>query len=323
MRIFGILFVILFGIAMTLWVLRTPNMDIAVLEAKYGGPPSQFVTLAVGERVHFRDQGNRHGRVLVLLHGTAASLHTWEPWVALLGDDYRIITLDLPGHGLTGPVPDCTYSVECAVRVVEAVRQHLGLEHFVLGGNSFGGNISWRYGLTYPQYVDGLILSDASGGPDINPAPMTLSFAVAQIPVVNLLLDFITPRALVKSGLEDATRVAGIVTDEKIERYWHLLRRPGNRQAMRKRLTAPNSDAIFRPELAQMHTPTLILWGREDQFVDLADGLWFGKTIPNAQVAVYDGVGHLPMVEVPVLSAIDVREFLQSLPPRVPEPHAN
>ncbi|MGV0033428.1 MAG: alpha/beta fold hydrolase [Candidatus Azotimanducaceae bacterium WSBS_2022_MAG_OTU7] len=60
--------------------------------------------------MHYRDEGNASGYPLVLVHGSNASLHTWEPWVSLLGDDYRIISLDLPGHGLTGGVPDGDYS---------------------------------------------------------------------------------------------------------------------------------------------------------------------------------------------------------------------
>ncbi|VAV86618.1 Hydrolase, alpha/beta fold family, partial [hydrothermal vent metagenome] len=232
MRISGSLLVLLAVVAVFLWVFRVPDADIATLEAKYGQAPSQFITLPLGERVHLRDQGNPDGRVLILLHGTSASLHTWEPWVAQLGDDYRIITVDLPGHGLTGPIASCDYSVECSVRMVEDVREYLGLEHFVIGGNSLGGQIAWRYALAYARYVDGLILSDASGGPNINPAPMTPAFVLAGIPVLNHLLEIIMPRSLVEKGLQDATSVDGFVTADKVDRYWQLGRRPGNRKAM-------------------------------------------------------------------------------------------
>ncbi len=320
MRFFGTLLIILAVLAAGIWIFRTPDSDIAELEAKYGGAPSQFITLPLGERVHIRDQGNPAGRTLVLLHGSSASLHTWEPWVALLGDEFRIITLDLPGHGLTGSVPGCDYSVECSVRLVDDLVEYLGLDHFVIGGNSFGGNISWRYALAHGTKVDGLILSDASGGPNLNPAPLTLAFRLAGIPVANHLLELFTPRSMVKQGIEDATSLEGFATEEKIDQYWLLSRRPGNRTAMRMRFTVPEYSELYHDQLAELDIPTLIIWGREDGFVDLADGEWFGRTIPGAIMSIYDGVGHLPMAEVPELSAADTRTFLQDLPTEATEP---
>ncbi len=309
-----VIFVFLTGVmAFAVWLFRTPDIDPAILEAKYAKEPSKFITLDSGERVHIRDQGNKSGRTLLLLHGTSSSLHTWQPWVEQLGDDYRIITLDLPGHGLTGPIADCDYSVECSVRTIERVREFLGLKRFVIGGNSFGGNVAWRYTLAHEEFVDGLILLDASGGPNINPAPLTPAFVLAGIPVANLLLEVITPRFMIERGLQDASHVKGFVTDEKVDLYWQLTLRPGNRRALRMRMTAEERGPLFHKDLAKLQTPTLILWGREDRFVDLSEGEWFARTIPNSSLTVYDNVGHLPMAEIPVLSAVDAREFLQKL----------
>lgn len=319
---FGIFLVLVLLAIIALFLLRNPDTDIGQLEARYGGAPSQFITLPLGERVHLRDQGNQQGRVILLLHGTSSSLHTWENWVAALGDTYRIITVDLPGHGLTGPIPGCDYSVECSVRMIEDLREHLGLAHFIIGGNSFGGNIAWRYALANPADVDGLILSNASGGPGLDAPASTLAFRLAGIPIANHLLEIITPRAMVEKGLQDAVHGQSIVTEAKIDRYWALTLRPGNRRALRMRFQAKERGPLFHQDLANMQIPTLILWGREDQFVSLADGEWFARTIAGAKMAIYDDVGHLPMIEVPNLSAADVRSFLQNIPLRV-EPIAD
>ena len=83
------------------FALQRPDTPYATLEATYANAESQFMDLPGGVRVHYRDEGNAAGPTLVLVHGFSASLHTWEPWVARLGGDYRIISLDLPGHGLT------------------------------------------------------------------------------------------------------------------------------------------------------------------------------------------------------------------------------
>src|ERR1044071_2562881 len=71
----------------------TPDLPREQLEAKYAPAPSKFLTLPSGARVHYRDQGK--GGLLVLLHGSLSSLHTWEPWVAALSAEHRVVTLDL------------------------------------------------------------------------------------------------------------------------------------------------------------------------------------------------------------------------------------
>src|SRR6476661_4331120 len=91
------------------WYSSQPDIPRAVLEAKYAVPPSQFLTLTDGTRAHVRDRGPRDALALVLVHGSNASLFTWEPWVKRLSDRFHIITLDLPGHGLTGAVPNGDY----------------------------------------------------------------------------------------------------------------------------------------------------------------------------------------------------------------------
>ena len=77
------------------------DIPAAQVDAKYSNAESQFLIMENGARVHYRDQGQEDGMPVVLVHGAMASLHTWEPWVEMLGQRYRVITLDLPAHGLT------------------------------------------------------------------------------------------------------------------------------------------------------------------------------------------------------------------------------
>ena len=95
-------FVVLLVLLAGAWVLlQRPAIPFATLEARYANPASRYMDLPGGLHVHYRDQGNPKGPPIVMVHGFSASLHTWEPWVARLGKDYRIVTLDLPAHGLT------------------------------------------------------------------------------------------------------------------------------------------------------------------------------------------------------------------------------
>ncbi len=98
---------------------------------------------------------------LVLVHGAMASLHTWEPWAEILSERYRVITLDLPAHGLTGAVPNGEYGAAAFTQTINAVVNEIELDTFVLGGNSMGGGATWRYALEHPQRVSAMVLVDA------------------------------------------------------------------------------------------------------------------------------------------------------------------
>ena len=119
-----------------------PDRSVAQLSARWAPPPSQFIALQ-GMQVHVRDQGPRDdAEPIVLIHGTSASLHTWEGWVASLKGTRRVISMDLPAFGLTGPAPDGDYSIERYVAFVLALMDRLGVRQAVLVGNSLGGEIA-------------------------------------------------------------------------------------------------------------------------------------------------------------------------------------
>jgi pimeloyl-ACP methyl ester carboxylesterase len=139
-------------------LLRTPDTDPALMKAKYGAAPSQFVDLGGGLIVHLRDEGPRDAPVLVLLHGSNADLHTWDAWTRILSDQFRVIRYDQIGHGLTGPNPSGEYSQQEMAAVLERLRAKLGIDRFALAGNSMGGGLAARYASSYPQHLAALIL---------------------------------------------------------------------------------------------------------------------------------------------------------------------
>ncbi|MDP1625567.1 MAG: alpha/beta fold hydrolase [Parvibaculum sp.] len=159
------------------------------LIGKYAGGASQFVTLPSGASAHFRDEGNRDGPALVLVHGSNASLHTWEPWVAELGGTYRIISMDLPGHGLTGRVPGDDYSREGMAAFVHELADALGVTRFAIGGNSMGGGVSALYAMEHPERVSALILVDSAGVPVVrDDTDPPLAFRLARMPVLSKVM---------------------------------------------------------------------------------------------------------------------------------------
>lgn len=313
------LFKWLAGIAVVLGaaflLLRTPDTDPTAMRAKYGGAPSQFVDLGGGLTVHLRDEGPRDALPIVLLHGSNADLHTWQPWADALKDRFRVIRYDTIGHGLTGAVAGKDYSPQAMARLVGRIADHLGLQRFALGGNSMGGGVSALYAMEHPERLAALVLVDAGGAPKKGNEPGNIGFKIAQTPGLNLLMESITPRRIVAQSLDQSVNNKAIVTDAAVDRYWELLRYPGNREATRMRMTAPRNP-FSREQVAAIPVPTLILWGEEDGLIGPDAGRWYNAAIAGSRLIVYPKIGHLPQEEIAGQSAADVAAFLGEQAPR-------
>ena len=303
--------VLLLGVAWA--VLRSPDMSVAGLRATYGSPASQYIALAPGEIVHLRDEGPRDGFPVILLHGSNASVQTWEPWVTRLKTRYRVISFDFPGHGLSSPVASRDYSTAAYVAVTEKLVARLGLSRFAIGGNSMGGGVAWAYAHRHPGQVAGLILVDAAGQPDRRGGKLPIGFRIALTPVVRDLVKDITPRAMIEQSLHQTVSVQSVVTPAMIDRYWQLLHYPGNRQATLDRFAAYATQP--KSPDTPLAVPAAIIWGRDDRLIPVTSAAWFSARLPNARVTVLDGVGHVPMEEAPDRALAPVLALLQAITP--------
>lgn len=304
----GILVATLCGAFLTL---RVPDTDPAEMLAKYGGAQAKFAAGSDGLRIHYRDQGNPAGPTLILLHGNSASLHTWEPVVRLLEKDFRLISYDHPGHGLTGPSKSEDYSAAGMMAALDVVARAAGVERFVLVGHSMGGWIAWRYALAHPDRVQGLILIDAAGAPlreGESPPPLNLGFKLLRIRWLRPVISSIAPRAVIAKSLRQTLVDASLVTDAMVDRYWELLRYPGNRRAAALRTDVDREPAMF-DRISEITVPTLILWGQQDALIHATAARTFQERLPQAKAIVYDRVGHVPMEELPEPTAADIRAF--------------
>ncbi len=301
---------LLLGIAF--FLLRTPDTDRAAMIAKYGGPASQFVILSDGARIHVRDSGGS-APPMILLHGSNSSLHTWEPLKARLGGQYRIVTLDLPGHGLTGSTPTGRYDTAEMVATVDGVASALGLDRFILGGNSMGGGVAWRYALAHPAKVQALLLIDAGGMPpragDAPPAS-TIGFRIMRSSVGRWLGMHLTPRRLIRQSLEGSVADPARIDDATVDRYWELLRFPGNREATGIRFARGFHDDGAAGQARTITAPTLILFGKQDRIINPSAATSFAERIAGSEVVLLDGIGHLPMEEAPDATAAAISGFL-------------
>ena len=311
-RLFKILGVLVALLVVAFLIFRTPDTDPVEMRAKYGGEPSQFVTLGDGLTVHLRDEGPRDAPAIILLHGSNADLHTWQPWVDGLKDAYRVIRFDQPGHGLTGAAPSGDYSTAAYVEAIDEVADALGLQRFILGGNSMGGYHTLVYAMERPERVVAMILVDA-GGPPVKPkGGGNIGFTLARLPVLNQAMKYITPRSLVEQSLSQSVSNKAIVTSESVDRYWELLRYPGNREATMRRFSQDRT-LLTAEQAAGLEMPSLVLWGTEDALIPVEAGRWLDANLPASAYAEFENVGHLPMEEAPEETLAVLREWLATL----------
>ena len=311
-RLSLILVLALVALLATTWlVLRRGDIPYDRLEARYATQASQFMTLQDGLKIHYTDTGTPDRPVIVLVHGFSASLHTWNDWVEDLSQDYRVITLDLPGHGLSRAEPPELATIPRFVACVDALVQALGVERFTLAGNSMGGNTAWQYALTYPERLEGLILVAASGWSEGNASDEDdpLMFRLLRHPVARIVLKDLDMTRLARKILADSYVDQSFVTDATVERYVDLSRAPGHRETLLAILSG-SREKLTAERLAPLQIPVLILWGAEDNLVPASHADKFASALPQADKIIYPDIGHLPQEEHAAVSIADVRAFM-------------
>jgi pimeloyl-ACP methyl ester carboxylesterase len=304
---------------------HTPDRSVDSLVTLWAPPPSDFMYVK-GQFVHFRDEGPRTDSTpLVLIHGTAASLHTWQGWVGELRGRKRVITFDLPGFGLTGPFtgqyPRDDYHADNLARFTLDFLDALHVRRFAIGGNSLGGEVAWRVATLAPARVDRLILVDATGYA-FKPELIPLGFRMTRVPVLNRIGEYLTPRVLVEQSVRDVYADPSRVTGALVDRYFELLTRQGNRHALNLRMEEVARDLV--PErIKTLKLPTLILWGAKDRLVPPVNAHHFQQDIAGSQLVIFPDLAHVPHEEDPRASIVPVRAFLGLDDPSTAAPAAS
>ena len=302
-------FVYLFIILLTFVIGNSFYSDISVedLKNEFTNEHSQFIEIDE-VNVHYRDEGE--GFPIVLIHGTAASLHTWDAWTDVLIKTNRVIRMDLPAFGITGPNKNADYSIEAYTTFLHSFLEKLKLEKFHLAGNSLGGNIAWNYTADYPSKVEKLILVDASGLPTNKSQPAI--FKMAKTPILNSLFLYITPRFLIKKNIEEVYEDDSKITDDLINRYHKMALRVGNRKAFidRAKTDFKLDTQVNLEKLKSIQTPTLLIWGAKDLWIPIANGIRMNEILVNSKLEVLENSGHVPMEENPRESLKLMNDFL-------------
>jgi pimeloyl-ACP methyl ester carboxylesterase len=292
-------------VAVGLW-LYTPDTTRAALEAKYHVGPADYRDIA-GIRLHLVDSGAKDAPAVILLHGFGSSLETWDAWVPALADRFRVIRLDWPGFGLTGPDPTGDYSDARSLHVLAAAMDDLGIAHASLVGNSIGGKLAWMFAAKNPARVDKLVLVSpdgfASPGFDYGKKP--------DVPLMVRALPYTLPAFMVRASMSPAFGDPAGMDNALVDRYRDFMLAPGVRPAMIARM---EQVKMVPPEplLRTVTAPTLLLWGEKDGMIPFANAADYLRVMPDARLAALPGLGHVPQEEAPALSLKPVLDFLRA-----------
>lgn len=285
------------------------DIPLRELKAKYTNTASSFISVN-GMDVHFRDEGDQSDTIpIVLIHGTASSLHTFDGWTNSLKKTNRVIRMDLPAYGLTGPFPDRDYSMPHYTAFIKDFLTALKVKQCVLAGNSLGGEIAWNFTLEQPKMVKKLILIDAAGYP-LSSKSVPIAFKIGRTPVLSMLLTYLTPLFIVKASVENIYFDKAKVTDSLVDRYFELTLREGNRQAFVDRFKMAKDTTAYK-NIKNIKQPTLILWGAKDLLIPIENAYKFHKDLPMNTLVILENTGHTPMEESQVESLKPVFEFLK------------
>lgn len=297
-------------LASTAWIASTyPKIGhltfdfAAAAEARLYGLREE--TLDIGElRMAIYQGGPANAPAIVMLHGYSADRNVWPRFARHLVQDYRVIIPDLAGHGATGFDAGWDYSVPAQAQRVAALLDRLGIAKAHVIGNSMGGFISAHFALAYPQRTLSVGLIDPAGVTSPQPSDMEQMLAQGRNPFeISSRAQFDDFYAMT---MAQPPWLPGFVLAAKAEEY--QARRPQLAQIFRAFAGRDLLDA----RLAEIRAPALLLWGREDRLIHVRNTEVWAAGLPNEQVVIWDGIGHMPMVERPAQTAELYRQFLTS-----------
>lgn len=296
------------GVLLAIGVVIYRDTPASEVEAKWATPPSQFVEID-GVRMHYRDEGE--GPVVVLLHANYSSLFMWEPWVAALRDRYRVIRLDLPAHGLTGPEPGGNYTLERIQQLFEKFVDERELGRFTVVGTSIGGTVAMRYTADHPDRIERLVLiSPGSLEPRVRGRTTP-----ANLPKAADILGYILPKSFTRFMLTNDYGDPERVTDAVVDEWYEMWMREGNRLAMLNLLRQYVSGGV-EDKIRAVSVPVLLIWGEQNKRVPLALAYETKDLLinsPEVRLEVLPGIGHMLVQEAPEASSQLIRRYLDGV----------
>lgn len=278
------------------------------LRRRYSLSGSKFVKI-MGADVHYVDQGQ--GGTIVMLHGFASSLHTWNRVADELSRSHRVIRLDLPPFGVTGPLRSTSGAIETMNlptyrRFIDTFLQALGIGRASFIGNSLGGLIAWDYAVRHRGAVERLVLIDSAGFP----MKLPIYIGLFNSALVRASSRWWLPEAIVKSAVRNVYGDSRRIDAATLRRYVEFFQGEGTRTAIGKMVPTLDFREVDPDALKTLDVPALVLWGAKDRWIPPEHAAEFASRIPAAKSVTYAELGHIPMEEAPERVLVDLRAFL-------------
>jgi len=245
------------------------------------------------------------GEVLVLLHGFAAEKDNWTLFVRNIPEEYRVLVLDLPGHGDNARPMDEHFDAHHLASGVLAVLDALGIKSFHVVGNSLGGSVGILIASLRPAAVRSLGLFNSAG---VFPEETSEFFELLGA----------GDNALVVRNRAELDRFFDLIFHHPPPMPWPMRPVLARRNAERAEFHAKIWDDLYSGEDARTHltsvqAPALILWGDRDRVLHVASAALFARALADSKTVVMEETGHCPMLERPARSAGEYAQFLQEV----------
>lgn len=261
--------------------LQVGNLDIAYLE----GPRR------AGEQT------------LLLIHGFGATKENWIRFAAQLTNRFHVVIIDLPGHGESTKDLSLNYDIETQVENVHQIAEALGLGQFNIAGNSMGGAISALYAAKYPSEIKTATLYDPAGIHDVE-SDLDKHLRNGENPLI--VSDTASFERLLTFAMEKPPFIPWPITEVAAEKA-------SQKQKINAKIftdISTGNKSLFKSEIAKINTPTQIIWGTEDRVINVGNADVFEQLIKGSKKIIMQGIGHVPMIEVPKESADMMANFV-------------
>lgn len=261
--------------------------------------PQEKTATVFGAKINYIELGDPAKPKVILLHGLGGSILNWSMNAAALSQNYHVIALDQVGFGKSDK-PNLKYRVGTYADFLDKFMSELKIEKASMVGNSMGGWVAGLMALKYPNRVEKIVLADAAG---IAPAEIDnsriyqLNNSTRDEIRANMKLIFANPALQNNEALVDPFMTARVSANDG-----------GTINALIQSIE--RREDFLNGRLGEIKKPTLIIWGKQDGIIPVADAHTFNKGIAGSELLIFDACGHVPQFEKAAEFNKAVAEFL-------------
>ncbi|MBI4786109.1 MAG: alpha/beta hydrolase [Chloroflexi bacterium] len=271
----------------------------------------EFLTLSDGAQMHYVARGN-HGAPVILIHGLMSSTHEWAKNMDALAAIHRVWAIDLVGFGFSSRVTAPTYSLKYYARSVQEFLDAQGIARANLVGHSLGGAVALQFAHDYAAHVEKLVLIDSAAYIFGWFRAARLAARVPHLPRAVCRMMLSNPRVH-RSALRNALGDPVRLDEGMLAARMRASRVKGTLDALLAMMASPHASDL--PEgLNAIAAPALVLWGDKDLVLPLRHGERLARDLPNAELIILEGAGHVPNEEFPDVVNTLMLDFLNKEP---------